>query len=712
MKLSITYLCPLVLALVGAGEFALLAQNPDNPPQNGGGGFFPGGPGGPGGMGGVQQETKLVKQFDQNNDGWLNADERKAAREFLSKQGNNRGPGGPGGQGGRRGGFGGRSENQATPQPGAKVSPADVKSYPDAPLYASNVVRTVFLEFENADWEKELAEFKRTDVEVPAKVTVDGKAYPDVGVHFHGMSSFMMVGEGQKRSLVLDLDFIHPNQQIGGYHKLNLLNSHEDPSFLRTVLSLQVARDYLPAPQANFVRVVINGESWGIYVNQQHFSKEFVKESFGSSKGARWKVPGSPNGRGGLNYLGDNVADYKRIYDIKSKDNPQSWADLIKLCKVLNETPSDQLKKALAPLLDIDGALKFLAWENVLVNGDGFWTRASDYEIYEDVKGQFHIVPYDANETFSTGGGPGGPGGPGGRGGPRGFGPGMIVAEQLLDQGDKNSDDKLSKEEFMAVATAWYAKLDADKSGKLTQEQFVMNLGEILPPPPGFGPPDGGQSDGGPQRNGRPGGFGPARFLGPALFTATDVNRDGSVSSDEFTATFTKWFAEWDSTKSGTLTEDNLRAGLNAVLPRPNFGGPGGGRGPGGPGGGGPGGGGVELDPLIAVNDDSKPLISKLLAVPSLRTLYLGYVHEIAEKWLDWNRLGPLAQQYHDLIAEDVKIDTRKLDSTDAFLSSVAGDNQTEPDGRRGPTSSSLKTFAEKRRAFLLKNAEMTKVGK
>jgi outer membrane protein assembly factor BamB len=50
--------------------------------------------------------------------------------------------------------------------------------------------------------------------------------------------------------------------------------------------------------------------------------------------------------------------------------------------------------------------------------------------------------------------------------------------------------------------------------------------------------------------------------------------------------TFVKWFAEWDKDKSGSLDEDKLREGLNAALPRPQFGGGGpGGRGPGGRGG-------------------------------------------------------------------------------------------------------------------------------
>ena len=66
------------------------------------------------------------------------------------------------------------------------------------------------------------------------------------------------------------------------------------------------------------MRVVINGESWGIYVNAQQFNKEFVKEWFGTTEGARWKVPGTPVSRGGLEYLGEDPAAYKNFYELKS----------------------------------------------------------------------------------------------------------------------------------------------------------------------------------------------------------------------------------------------------------------------------------------------------------------------------------------------------------------------------------------------------------
>ncbi|HOW68082.1 MAG TPA: CotH kinase family protein [Candidatus Paceibacterota bacterium] len=739
MKLTCLHLRLCVLALGCGLAAALLAQAPNppapaedgRPPADGGerppwggpdsggpppfgrGGFGPGGPG-------MQQETKLLKQFDKDGNGWLNSEERKAAREFkkerVARDGRGFGP--------RP--FGGR-ENGEPAQPGRKLTPADVKSLPNAPIYGSNVLRTFFLEFENADWEKELADFNDTDVEVPAKLMVDGMTFPDVGVHFRGMTSFMMVPEGRKRSLNVSLDFIHKGLDLGGYRTFNLLNASEDPSFLHSVLFFRVAREYIPAPQANFVRVVINGECWGIYPNVQQVNKDFVKDWFNTTKGARWKVPGSPNGRGGLSYLGEDVAAYKRIYTIKSKDEPQAWGALIRLCKVLNQTPAEKLEEALAPMLDIEGTLKFLALDNAFANGDGFWSRASDYYLYQDEKGKFHCIPNDVNETFSTGGGPGGsggPGGPGGRGGPGGpggFGPGMFIAAPILEQADKNRDGKLAREEFAGLAGTWFDKLDPDSTGKLTQEQFVAKVGDLLPPPQGFGPPGGGMPGNPPQdagfgggRAGQRGGFGPATFIGPGLFTVSDVDKDGSLTRTELKETFVKWFGEWDPDNSGTINEEKLRAGLNAALPRPNFGGPGGGRGGfGGRGRGGPPGFGAntDLDPLIAANDENKPLISKLLAVPVLRARYLGYIREIAEKWMDWNVMGPIAEQYHALIADDVKADTRKLYSTEAFSSSLAGGTQAEA-GAAEPQASTLKSFLEKRRAYLLNRPEVKQAAK
>ena len=123
-------------------------------------------------------------------------------------------------------------------------------------------------------------------------------------------------------------------------------------------------------------------------------------------------MPGSPGGRGGLEYLGDDLAGYKRLRD--QDEGRRRLEALVNLCKVLNQTPADKLEAALKPILDIDGALWFLALDVALVNSDGYWMRASDYSLYRDAKGRFHIIPHDMNEGRGVGGRGGRGGGPGG----------------------------------------------------------------------------------------------------------------------------------------------------------------------------------------------------------------------------------------------------------------------------------------------------------
>ena len=448
----------------------------------------------------------------------MNAGERAQAVEFIKTNAE-----GQGGRGGRGGGRGGRGSNRPPASPGVQLTSADVEHFPNAPLYDALVLRTFFIELENPNWESELVAFNNTDVEVPAQVTVDGKVYSDVGIHFRGNSSFR-VGDGYKRSINLSFDFVHEEQSIQGYRTLNFLNANGDPTFLRTVLSLRIARQHIPAPKANLVRVVINGENWGVYANQQQFNKDFLKDNYDTPKGTRWKVPqGGGDGIGGFRYVGDDPESYQEVFKIKSKDKPEAWEALIGLASIFDKTPLDQLESALTPVLDIDSYLKFLALDNVLVSGDGFWTRGSDYSLYLHPDGRFRLIFYDANEMFSFSGG----------------------------------------------------------------------------------------------RRGR------------------------------------------------------------------------------GPGGGGnyQGGTGVNLEPMAGLSDTSKPIISKILSVPSLREKYLGYVREMADKSLNWDTVGPMVKQYRELIIDDVKRDTRMLFSAEQFL---AGTDDM-------PLEGNLRSFFDGRRAALLK---------
>ena len=248
------------------------AQGPGGPGGPGRG--FQGGPQGPFGRGpmGGGPEQKLVSQFDKNKDDRLDAEERKAARAWLTENGS----GGRGFGGGRRGG----GRGMAAGSPGRPLKPAEVKSYGNEALYDPAVLRTMFLQFEGEDWEQELSAFNNTDVDVPAVATVDGRAYRNVGVHFRGMSSYFMVPAGSKRSLNLTFDFVDAKQSLLGYRTLNLLNVNSDPTFVRAMLYSDIARSYIPAPKTNYMRVVINGESWGVYINAQQYNRDFLRDYF------------------------------------------------------------------------------------------------------------------------------------------------------------------------------------------------------------------------------------------------------------------------------------------------------------------------------------------------------------------------------------------------------------------------------------------------
>jgi hypothetical protein len=97
------------------------------------------------------------------------------------------------------------------------------------------------------------------------------------------------------------------------------------------------------------------------------------------------------------------------------------------------------------------------------------------------------------------------------------------------------------------------------------------------------------------------------------------------------------------------------------------------------------------VDPLVGLDDPTKPVRSKFLAVPALRERYLDYVHDIAERWMDWKTLGPLAERYQALIADAVAADTRKLYGTEEFTTALNG------------SGDSLKAFLDLRRAYLLR---------
>lgn len=370
------------------------------PPQGFGGGRPPQGIGG--GRRGPRPPEKLVEQYDIDKDGKLTGDERKAALESRGEV---------------------YIPNQRAGTPVGDIQD-DVKNSLAAtpedapPFYDAGTLRTLYLRFHNEDWYAQLNAFYRTDVEVPADLVVDGKVYKHIGVRARGTSSYFTV-ESAKKSFNVAIDYGDDSQRLYGYKTLNLLNGHADASFLREVLYNRIAQDYFPAMKTNLVKLVINGENWGVYTNLQQYNKDFLDEWFGTREGVRYKV--GPGG-GGLTYNGNDVEAYTRTYQLKTANVQNPWDNLIKLTEMLNPKTSDEiLRSDLQSIFNVDRALWQLAVSNVFMDDDSYIHKGGDFSIYQDVNERFHLISHDNNETFGFGRerrarNGGGGGGPGGRG--------------------------------------------------------------------------------------------------------------------------------------------------------------------------------------------------------------------------------------------------------------------------------------------------------
>jgi type 1 glutamine amidotransferase len=77
-----------------------------------------------------------------------------------------------------------------------------------------------------------------------------------------------------------------------------------------------------------------------------------------------------------------------------------------------------------------------------------------------------------------------------------------------------------------------------------------------------YAQPPGGSGRGGRGGFGR-GGRGPA----PAIFTAVDADKDGSITRAELKGAFDSWFTAADTKKSGAVTEDQLLKALEVPMP-------------------------------------------------------------------------------------------------------------------------------------------------
>ena len=263
-------------------------------------------------------------------------------------------------------------------------------------------VRNIEIFFSQTNWDDSLDIYYANglgDRLVADSILIDGIADQNVGIKYKGNSSYNI--NNTKNPMNIKLDYVNNGQSIDGYNVLKLSNGFRDPSFVREVLTYEMAREYMPSPKATYAKVTVNGTLIGMYTCVQSIDDDFTNEKFYERKGPFFKVentgisvPGCMGQLGILEHYPDTNC-YQRAYEMESTND---WTALGNFLDTLNNHFTE-----VENVMDIDRTLWMMAFENLTVSLDGpINSIPHNFYLFKDNNGRFSPLLWDMNMAFGT----------------------------------------------------------------------------------------------------------------------------------------------------------------------------------------------------------------------------------------------------------------------------------------------------------------------
>ncbi len=263
-------------------------------------------------------------------------------------------------------------------------------------------VRQIEIFFSEPNWNDTLHAYYSNNLDqrlIADSIIIDGEVDQNVGIKYFGNSSYNT--NNVKNPIDIQLDYIQNGQSIDRYNRLKLSNGFRDPSFVREILAYEIASDYMPAPKATYANLYINGNLIGLYSCIQSVDDDFTNENFYERRGPLFQlkntgisVPGCSGQLGIFKHYSDTNC-YQKSYDMLSSND---WQKLGNFLDTFNNHFSD-----VEVVMDIDRALWFMAFENLIVALDGpINSIAENLYLFKDNNGRFSPVLWDMNMSFGS----------------------------------------------------------------------------------------------------------------------------------------------------------------------------------------------------------------------------------------------------------------------------------------------------------------------
>ncbi len=449
--------------------------------------------------------------------------------------------------------------------------------------------------------------------QVHADLEFEGKRIGDVSVRYKGNGTFLSSRNTLKRSLKIDLNKYVKGQKLAGVTTLNLHSLTMDAGMVNEVLAYRVHRDAgVPAPRTAYARVFITvpgkyeRKYLGLYSLVENVDKHFVADRDLAKGGAIFK----PSTQGLFNDLGDDWDAYEQSYDPKTELTVAQKRRVIEFCKLVTSAKDEEFAARVSEFLDLDEFARFLAVSVWIADLDSLLTTGQNFYLYLEPKtSRFLFIPWDKDLAFGSFGGSG----QSDRNelsirepweGRRRFLERIFKVEGFRDRylawlaefNEGRFRPEWFEERVAEIAVAIRPAVKEESASKLARFDAVVSGKPLAAAMFGFGTPTqtilafvknrtrsvadqlAKKSEGrllGKSRTGEPKkpDFRPEELLEAAFIKALDADKDKKLTHEEFVSGFDKWFVTWDAGKTGSVSEDQLRKGLNKAMPFNFFGG-------------------------------------------------------------------------------------------------------------------------------------------
>jgi hypothetical protein len=282
---------------------------------------------------------------------------------------------------------------------------------PNAEVFNPAVIAKVWLEIPPASWQA-IDDEALSGCEPmyrsyhPGSVRIGDSEFPGSGIRVKG-------GCGSSRTLddkaafKANLSWDDPaiegcaeSRKYLGLKKFTFNNQVEDPSHTHERIGYDFfSKLGVPVPRAAPVRVHVNNELWGLYLNVETIDRRFLKRHFDSKKG--------------MLYEGDYGCDigeeacFEEKFDTDECDgnregyDPTDKTPLRALHARLAAIPSNDFYPAINEVFDFDTYLTFWAAAAIMGYWDGYPSDPNNYRIYHDPSDdRWTLIPSGIDQLF------------------------------------------------------------------------------------------------------------------------------------------------------------------------------------------------------------------------------------------------------------------------------------------------------------------------